>query len=538
MKPRRKPAAPVPVVLPDTSAASVPPVMLPYQAKWMEDRSPLKIAEKSRRTGLTWAEAADDVLEAAAKNGQNVYYIAYNQDMTIEYIQACGMWARAFDYAAGEIEEGIWDDEADRDRSIKTFTIRFPSGFRIVALSSRPTNLRGKQGVVVIDEAAFHDKLDELLKAALALLIWGGSVRVISTHNGADNPFNSLIQDARAGKRGAKASVHRIEFRPAVADGLYRRVCARLNRPWSAEDEAAWVEEVYGFYGDAAAEELDVVPSSGDGVFLSTVLIESRMIEAPVLRWSCSNEFATWSDYRRWKDCRDWIDAHLAPCLDRLNPHLKHYYGMDFGRKIDLTAIVPLELGADLVRRAPFVVELRNVPFRQQEQILHAIIERLPRFQYGAHDARGNGQQIAELMQQKYGAGRIEAVMLTEEWYRANMPPLQAAFQDAQILIPRDADVRDDLRALRLIRGVARIPETYEGKGGDGKKRHADVAIGLALAYYASRMSVVAFDEIQAAGDTRLGAAEEGRRDGNLFADAGKKVGWGGVSGSNITRGW
>ncbi|MFO1421190.1 MAG: hypothetical protein U1F59_09730 [Candidatus Competibacteraceae bacterium] len=527
---------PVPPVLPDTAAAPAPPVMLPYQQRWMADPSPLKIAEKSRRTGLTWAEAADDVLIAAASGGQNVYYIAYNQDMTIEYIQACGMWARAFDYAAGEIEEGIWDDEADRDRAIKTFTIRFPSGRRIVALSSRPTNLRGKQGVVVIDEAAFHDKLDELLKAALALLIWGGSVRIISTHNGADNPFAALVNDARAGKRGDRASVHRVEFQQAVAEGLYQRVCGRLGRPWTAEGEAAWVAEVYGLYGDAAAEELDVVPSSGDGVFLSTVLIESRMVDAPVLRWSCSNAFATWDDFRRWKDGKDWIDAHLAPCLDRLKPGLCHYYGMDFGRSVDLSAIVPIELGADLVRRVPFILELRNVPFRQQEQILHALIERLPRFQFAAHDARGNGQQLAETMWQRYGAGRVEAVMPTEEWYRANMPPLQAAFQDAMIQIPRDADVREDLRALRLIRGVARIPENYHGKGSDGKQRHADVAIGLALAYYASRQTAVAFDEIAATGDPRLGASAFGALD--HFAGASKKVGWGSVGGASLTRGW
>ena len=37
----------------------------------------------------------------------------------------------------------------------------------------------------MIDEAAFHDDLPELLKAALAFTMWGGVVRVISTHNGA-----------------------------------------------------------------------------------------------------------------------------------------------------------------------------------------------------------------------------------------------------------------------------------------------------------------------------------------------------------------
>jgi phage FluMu gp28-like protein len=256
----------------NTASARAPAALLPYQQEWIDDDSPLKVSEKSRRTGLTWAEAADNVLIAAldpSDGGQNVYYIGYNMDMAIEYIEACGMWARVFNKAAGAVEEGeeIFRDEKDEEQRIKTYTIKFPSGRRIVALSSRPANLRGKQGVVVIDEAAFHDKLDELLKAAIALLIWGGKVRVISTHNGEGNAFNELITEIRAGKRAG--SVHRIDFRTAVSEGLYERVCLRLKKDFTPEAEDLWIASVYKFYGDASAEELDVLPSSGAGAYLS-----------------------------------------------------------------------------------------------------------------------------------------------------------------------------------------------------------------------------------------------------------------------------
>lgn len=530
-------------IIPNTASAAAPPVLLPYQQRWVADKSPVKVAEKSRRTGLTWAEAADNTIIAASAgdaSGMNVYYIAYNQDMTIEYIQACAMWARAFDYAASEIEEGIWPDEADRDKNIKTFTIQFPSGFRIVALSSRPTNLRGKQGVTVIDEAAHHEKLGELLKAAMALLIWGGSVRIISTHNGDENEFNMLVNEVRAGKRGKKASVHRIEFRQAVDEGLYRRVCARLGQRWSKKAESDWMEEVYKLYGDGSAEELDVIPSSGTGAFLSSVLIEARMHDAPVLRWVCSNEFATLDDHRRWRDCQDWIEEHLVPLLKTLNPNLNHHYGMDFGRSGDLSVIAPLAVESSLLRRCPFLVELRNVPFKQQEQILFYVIDHLPRFLSGKNDARGNGQQLAEAAWQKYGKARVEPVMLSETWYREHMPAFQAAFQDAMILVPRHVDVRDDLRALKMIRGVARIPENYAGKGADGKQRHADAAIALVLAYAASLAPILAFDEIQTIGAPALGvgAFEAERRRYLQDRNPMTETGWGTVAGAEITRGW
>lgn len=103
-------------VLPDTSQMDVPVALMPYQQRWVADTSPLKVIEKSRRTGITWAEASDNVLTAASSSvagGMNVYYIAYNQDMTVEYIQACAMWARAFNYAGSEIEEGFWQEDED-----------------------------------------------------------------------------------------------------------------------------------------------------------------------------------------------------------------------------------------------------------------------------------------------------------------------------------------------------------------------------------------------------------------------------------------
>ena len=70
----------------ESMGASPPAVLLPYQQRWIADASPFKVAEKGRRTGLTWAEAADDVLiAAAARNagGQNVYYIGQDKDMTL-----------------------------------------------------------------------------------------------------------------------------------------------------------------------------------------------------------------------------------------------------------------------------------------------------------------------------------------------------------------------------------------------------------------------------------------------------------------------
>lgn len=494
---------PVDTLLTPDFDASVPAVLLPYQQAWIADQSQLKVAEKSRRIGLTWAEAADVVLQAMTAGGQNVYYLGYNKDMTVEFIQACAMWAKAFDAAAAEIEEGIWEDG---DKHIQTFIIRFPkSGKRIEALTSRPSNLRGRQGIVILDEAAFHESLDELLKAALALLIWGGCVRVISTHDGEDNPFNELIKEIRAGKR--KGTVHRTSFKEAVDQGLYKRVCLRKGIEYKPEEEQAWMEDVYSFYGDAADEELDVIPSKGGGRWLSQSLLEQRQKTLPVIRWSAPKGFDTWTEEAKHKETELLFNDVIKPLLDSLPKHLKSFYGLDFARRSDLCVFWPLVEHQDTRKHCPFVLELSNMPYKQQEQLFKLIAKALPNFSKGAHDATGNGGYLAEAMQIEFGE-RIEAIHLSEGWYREHTPHFKAALEDGDLVdIPKDKDIMDDHRAFVLVNGVARIPQK-RATGADGLKRHGDSGIAHLLADYASKNPTAPY-EFQALPDRNAASFED-----------------------------
>jgi phage FluMu gp28-like protein len=461
---------------------------LPYQREWMADPAQVKVCEKSRRVGLTWCEAADRALAAASKTGMDTWYIGYNKDMALEFVETAAWWVREFDRVAREIEQIAVNDS---ERDILGYRIRFASGHKIVALSSRPSNLRGKQGCAVIDEAAFHDDLAGLLKAALAFTMWGGCVRIISTHNGADSAFNELVNDIRAGRR--PYSLHRITLEDAVTQGLYKKIAQRVGREWSPEHEAAWVRELEDFYGDHADEELHCIPRASTGTFLSSVLIEARMeAEVPVIRWEMAAEFAERPEEVRRAETAAFIEDHLQPLVDALDPNLATCFGEDFGRLGDLTVIWPLQIARDLKRRTPFVVELRNIPFRQQEQILFYIADRLPRFLGAAMDARGNGQYLAETARQRYGA-RIAQVMLSLEWYREQMPRFKAAFEDGTLAIPRDADILLDHRAIVVERGIAQVGDRRM-RGSDRKSRHGDSAIAAALAYFASRQDVAEID--------------------------------------------
>lgn len=531
------------------TAEEVPAVLLSYQQDWIADQAQLKIAEKGRRVGLTWAEAADDVLIAAGDGGSNVFYISATQDMAREYIEACAMWARAFDYAAGGVSEAIYDDGVDVDpakRFIKTYEIVFPkSGRRIVALSSRPTNLRGKQGVIVIDEAAFAPDLAALIKAAMAMLLWGDKVRIISTHDGADNAFNNLVQEVRAGKRGdaSQASVHRITFAQAVKDGLYRRVCLRRGIDWTQEAQDKWVKAAYGFYGDDAPEELDAVPSQSGGAYLSLALIEQRMVPAEppagpaLIRGGWDDGFAYQPEDVREAAIKAWLMESVQPHLQQLHKGRRHAFGEDFARNRNLTVFDILEEDGAGTWRVKLQIELLNCPFSCQEQILYHLVDGLPRFRGGAMDAGGNGAALAEKAAQRYGTQMIEQVKLNDGFYLLHMPKLKAALEDGTLQdLPRDAQTRDDLRAIKLVNGIPKLPKgdtnqsaaakASAAEGGAKLKRHGDAAIAIFLAVYATKREAGELDWTPAPSKGERWGDEDRRRDrdGDEF-DVGRKVG-------------
>lgn len=479
-----------------------PAVLLPYQQRWVSEPADVAVWEKSRRIGASWCDACDAVMTAApAENAMDALYIGYSEDMTREYIDDCAMWAKAFDFAAGAMDECVYEDEGV---AIKAFRIDFASGKKILALSSRPRSIRGKQGKVTIDEAAFHDDLPGLLKAALAMLIWGGKVRLLSSHNGDANPFNELVNDIRAGK--APYALHRTTFDDALADGLYERVKLIQGDRLKEKTRAEWRAKIYAQYGDNAAEELDVIPSAGSGRYLTRMMIEACMKPGiPVVRLAQPDSFTLLPAHIREAETRDQCEAVLLPLLEPLDPELDHFFGMDFARNGDLSAIWPLEQTRQLDLVTPFVLEMRNVPFDQQKQILFYLLDRLPRFRAGAMDARGNGQYLAEVAAQKYGA-RIAQVMLSQEWYRENMPPFKAAIEDKKLTLPQDADVLADMRTIVMEKGVAKVPDSARVRGSDGRDRHGDTAVALALATFAVFTMEPVPIEFQALGRTRASA--------------------------------
>lgn len=232
------------------------PYFMQHQVDWILDRSPLAINVKGRRTGISYAESGRAVLDCIANNF-DTFYSTYSLESTRSFIGNCAKFARIANVAATHIVKTMVID----DEEVQTQSLVFRNGRKIQAIPGNPVNVRDRQGVLVIDEAAFRKgkNLKEVMDASYAIQIWGGMIRVISTHFGVKNEFNLLIKDVE--QNPEKGTIHFTPFKKAVANGLYKRICALKGKIWTQADEDEWVRLLYVKAGDSALQEYDAIPT-------------------------------------------------------------------------------------------------------------------------------------------------------------------------------------------------------------------------------------------------------------------------------------
>lgn len=453
--------------------------LLPYQAAFYADTAKLRVCEKSRRIGITWAEAGRQVLLAArsrSAGGMNCYYVSTSHRLGRKYIEACKVWAAAL----GLLSEAHGVRLVERN-GVLAHEIKFASGFKVQALTSNPEALRGEGGDVVIDECAHHADLAELLKAARATGDWGGKLTLISTHNGVDNPFNALCEDIRTGK--LKGSLHRVTIHDALAAGLHRRRCQTNGTVWTQADEDEWLAEALASWG--SDEEYLVIPSSSGGSYIRRSLIEECSHKGAVIaRLELPAKHIQRSEADRAAHIAAWCAGDLDPALKALPGDRVTTVGVDFARscKGDLSVMALLTEQPDLTKSCPLLVELRGVPYAEQWTILRHICDRIQRFGGVALDSGVNGGWLAEQALSHYGESTVDSVSISAHWYATVMPRFRAAFEEHQISIPSNIDIRDDIAMIELRDGIPKIRKERGTDSTTKKPRHGDSAIALALA--------------------------------------------------------
>lgn len=427
-------------------------LLLPYQSKYVLDRSLYVLVEKARRVGLTWGTEYALAREHAVAGVPIDSWVSSRDEITaMEFVRGSVKWCEILQIGAEDQGQQVINAEKGHTAHV----LRFANGSQVYSLSSNPDAFAGRGGNVVLDEFGVRENPRRTYGIAKHTIDWGGRMRIISTHRGSQNFFNKLIEEVKHKGNPKGFSLHSISLECALKDGFLWKLQTKL----SPEDPRFQMDEAdYWNYQRSTSpdeetflEECCLHPTDDASAFIPTDHITACTYPAGV-RWEYTVE-------------------DLLRCKNPL------YVGVDIARRRDLTCIwVFEEVSGRLFTR--MVITLKNVKFSQQEAVLYPILA-CPAVQRACIDATGIGMQFAERAQEMYGQYRVEAVTFTAPVKEAIAYPLKAALEDRTVVLP---DMPTVAAAFRAVRKISTIAGNIRLDADATEKGHADEfwAAGLA----------------------------------------------------------
>lgn len=448
-----------------------PPLLYPYQRRYLADRSRWKAACWARQTGKTFTttlEAVLDALEAEAEGRVAQWTIlSISRDRALDAIRnGAAVHLRAIGAAYQLIaEEALGAEEL-------AASVRLPGGSYIRAIAARPDTARGISDHLILDEFAHHKDNRALWRAVMPVVSRPDrKLRVISTPNGVGDMFHEIMTDGL----GGLFSRHVVTIHDAVADGLDRDV-AELRR--AARDPDTWAQEYECAFLDRAGRE--------------------------------------------WLGYDEILAALEAPPLP---PYAGApvYLGMDIAARGDLSVIAVVEdVGAGVLALRELQV-MRGESFAAQLARLDGVM-RAYRVVRAAIDQTGLGEMPVQEAQRRHGQYRVTGVIFTPAVKLDLAVGLKDRMQARRLLLPvgeaERAGLIADLRAVRMEPGAGAVPRLIADRDGGG---HADRFWALALACAAAGEGVPVYG-YESVARSRYAPRRDAERDGRLLAQ--EWTGW------------
>lgn len=451
--------------------------LLPYQKRWMADKSRYKIGLWSRQVGKTFVatlEIIDDVF-ANLVNGRRVTWIVLSagERQAKEALESCKRHCSVYQLGF----EAVEGESAQDGVTFKVQEIRFSNGSKVVSLPANPATVRGYSGNLYFDEACFWRDSDAIWQAAAPIATRGGfKVRMTSTPAGKSGIFYRIWTD-----QDSTWSKHKVTVHDAVAEGLNLDVDALKK---AIGDELTWQTEYCLEFADAAT---------------------------------------AWLDYDLIASC----EAPTAGRPEFYEPRAGQlcYIGNDIARKQHLWVAWVLEKVGDVLWTRE-VKTLKGASFAEQDQTLDELMRKY-RVSRVAMDMTGMGMKPVEDAQRRHGEYRVEGVMFTAANKQTLATVGKQAFEDRKVRIPEgDAAIRADLHSLkRVTTAVGNIRFDSDGDT-DG---HSDRAWALFLAIYAASNPSAPI-EYRAVGEAYGGVQAFEESAGGLLVPV-RSVGFGSVGG-------
>ena len=441
--------------------------LLPYQRKWIEDDSPLKIVVKARQIGYSFAATLRVVFECLKRKTTWILLSKGERQSRLmmekiqEHIQSCGIVAQACEC---EYFEGA---------SFKQLETRFPNGSVIYGLPANPDTARGYSGNVTLDEFAFHADAEKIYSALYPSITRGYRLEVISTPNGQQGKFFELAKAAGLNeinlpalraplltKEGIKGwSAHYCDIYEAVRQGL--KINLQQLRA-GCEDDAAWRQE-FGCQFVSTAENFfppqlisqclspeattDVGPGLAPAWPTESIAPPRRAGQAPPLQ----SEYFLGIDIGRIHDRTVfWVDEVLeCGSLLPLSESQAHFRpGVEQAHPVESGSKLPHSKSVTRLVRT-----LSNVTFDQQLAYARELLKLregngAALIRRAAIDATGMGAPLAESLAQEFGH-RVEPVVFTAAVKEDLAYRTKRRMENGLTLLPDSREIRRAFSAVK-----------------------------------------------------------------------------------------
>jgi len=451
---------------------------LPYQRAWINDSSPLRLMQKSRQVGASFADAYDSVKKAACvEDAMDVWVSSRDEKQARLYIEDCAKWAKLIHSRAyPQIVFATLND-------LRAYVLQFASGRRIYCLSSNPNALAGKRGHVKLDEFALHPDQRMLYRVAKPVIQWGGTLSIISTHRGSQTLFNELIRDITERGNPTGWSLHTVPLQKAVDQGLVEKINAKSDSKDSREafitrlhaqciDQEQWLQEYCCTPADESTTfvTFDMLTSCEESELkLMTIEQLEHCLKSPTDQ--CENLHPS------------PLNCNPSPPLPFLSPESVLFLGLDVARKHDLCVFDVGEKIGDVVWDR-LRIEMRGCRFAEIEETLFRLL-RMRQLKRACIDATGLGAQLAERAAERF-EWKVEPITFTASMKEELAFGLRADFEERRLRIVCDNQLVADLRGIK--KEVTQSGNIrFLGETGDS---HCDRFWAKALRQHAARYSV------------------------------------------------
>ena len=421
---------------------------LPYQEEWINDETPLKIAEKSRRVGFTYASSYRMFQKCLRRGRGFTQWVSSRDQMTAQELirDYVRMWCQLGNVVARGLD-GSDVQVVDQEKGITAFVCTFKNGARIVSLSSTPEAFAGKGGDVFLDEADLHRDSGSLIDMAYPCIMWGGQLEIVSAYRvdgSKDTPFAKMVAAAKK-DNPQNASLHRVTIHDAIAQGLVEKINAKTGRRQTREE------------------------------FLKQTRAGARTRQAWESQFECKVQDAGGKLLAADKYAACELPEDKIVAIEAANPNAPRYAGYDVARHRHASAwheYIRLGVTLYLVHRETF----HDMPFDAQEKFLRAKMSRSDRrIVRLAMDSTGLGMQMAENMAKAF-PGRVDQVNLESHHRHELCMLLKDKVDNARAFFPADDGLREDMTAPTVVAATngnirVNVPEFVNA---EGETSHAD----------------------------------------------------------------